>query len=127
MQTLTYGLKVPETGDRGSVWFPALEDNFERLDAHNHDGSDSPKLTAAATTVVTQSVASGSWVATTNGTYRQLVTVPAAIASIDEVRVQFRHTTTGDYYHLKTEKVSATTYYAYINDNSLTVTAVYTS
>ena len=126
MNTLTYGLQVPETGDLGSTWFPALEDNFTQLDAHTHDGTDSPRITAASSVVVTQSVASGSWVATSNGTYRQLITLPASIADFNNIRPAFRGST-GDYYYLKTERVTASTYYVYINDNSLTLTAVYTS
>lgn len=126
MDTLTYGMQVPETGDLGSSWFPALEDNFTQLDAHTHNGTDSPRITAASSVVVTQSVASGSWSATSNGTYRQLITLPAAIASYNYIKPSFKGSD-GDYYHLKTEYVSASTYYVYINDNSLTLTAVYTS
>lgn len=48
MTTLTYGFKRPATGDQGSVWFPAMEDNITRLDAHDHDGTDSAQLTNSA-------------------------------------------------------------------------------
>jgi hypothetical protein len=126
MQTLTYGMKIPETGDAGSVFFPALEDNFEQLDIHTHNGTNSPRLTAGSSDAVTQTVAAAGWVATTNGTYRQLLTIPGTLSAFDSVRPSFRNST-GDYLYLNTEKVTSNTYYVYINDNSLTLTAVYTS
>lgn len=127
MITLTYGFKQPQTGDKGSVFFPALEDNIEALNDHTHNGTNSAKLTAAASVVVSQSILAASWVATSNGTYRQLVTIPGTLTAVSDVRVSFRDATTLDEYHLKVEKASATTYYVYINDNSIALTAVYTS
>ena len=41
MIVLSNGYKLPETGDFGDVWFPALEDNIQRINTHNHDGTDS--------------------------------------------------------------------------------------
>lgn len=127
MQTLSYGFKKPETGDTGSVFFPALEDNITQLNDHNHDGTDSAKIPSSSSTVVTASVAAASWVATANGTYRQLLTIPAAITAVTDVAISFRDSTTMDPYYLKVEKVSSTTFYAYINDNSVTLTVVYSA
>lgn len=41
--TTTYGYKRPQVGDR-STWWTDLTDNIDRLDAHDHDGVDSPKI-----------------------------------------------------------------------------------
>lgn len=46
--TLAHGRKRPVTGDPGSTWFPALEDNVTLDDAHDHDGTDSAQLTSTA-------------------------------------------------------------------------------
>lgn len=125
--TLTYGLVRPATGDRGSVFFPALEDNITQLDAHDHDGTDSAKLTTASSNTVTASVSSGSWSSTGSiGLYRQLITLPASL-SYDTIQIFFRDPTSGETYWLRHEKVSASTFYVYINDNSLSLTAVYVS
>ena len=45
--TLSYGFVRPATGDKGSVFFPALEDNITQLNSHDHDGTDSALMTAA--------------------------------------------------------------------------------
>ena len=123
MQTLTYGLQQPESGDKGSIFFPALEENIAQLDAHTHDGSTSSKIASSGITPVTQSITAGSWVASGN-TYRQLVTVPGAITIDDKVPV-FKDPTTLERYYLPIEKVTAATYYVYCNDNTVAVTAYY--
>ena len=123
--TLTYGLKRPQTGDQGAALFTALQDNITRIDGHDHDGSDSPKLTAASTTTVLQTIASASWVSTSQGNYRQLITLPGTLL-MAEISMQFR--TSGNHIVFPTiEWVSTTTYYVYTNDNSTLFTAVYSS
>lgn len=123
---MTYGFKKPQTGDKGSVFFPALEDDIQQLNDHTHNGTNSPKLTAASGTVVTQSISSASWASPSNGTYSQVVTIPAGFSNFDDFSLVFKDSS-GDYVHLKTAKTTATTYTVYCNDNSLSVTAVYTS
>jgi hypothetical protein len=124
--TLSYGFELPQTGDKGDVFFPALEDNITQLNSHTHNGTDSAKITAASGVVVTQAIASGSWSSQGNGTYKQTVTIPAGFANYDDFRVSFKNSS-GDYFYLKTAKITATTYDVYINDNSLSLTAVYTT
>lgn len=126
MNTLSYGVKQPQTGDKGSVFFPALEDDLDYLNDHAHDGVTGVKITATNITAVTQSVLSGSWVATSGGTYRQLLTV-ANGKNFDDVDIVFRDSTSKQKMYLATEKVSATTFYVYINDNSIGLTASYRS
>lgn len=128
--TLTYGFVKPQTGDKGSVFFPDLEDDIQQLNDHTHNGTNSAKLTAAAMAVVTQAISAASWGADLGGgTYRQTITVPASLTgnggTYDNHAVQFRNTANGRMLYLQTEKVSSTTYYLWINDNSIDVTAVY--
>lgn len=123
MLTLTYGFKKPQNGDKGSVFWDALALNCQLVNDHTHDGTNSAKLTAFATTAYTQPLA-GPWVLVANGVYRQLVTV-ASGHLVDDYNISFRDTTSGYAYLLSYEKVSSTTFYVYINDNSVSVTAVY--
>jgi hypothetical protein len=125
--TLTYGLVRPNDGDRGATFWDELAGNITKLDAHDHDGTDSPRLTTAASTAMTSSVSAASWGATIgNGQYRQLITLPAAL-SYDSVQITFRETTNNETVFTKHIKASASTYYVYTNDNTLALTAVYTS
>lgn len=124
MITLTYGRKKPQNADKGTVFFPALEDNIVLDDAHNHNGTNSSKLTAASSIAVTQSILAAAWVSLGGGSYRQLVTMPGTI-TYDDYSIQFRDTTTKEIYYLQAEKVSSNTYYVYVNDNTKALTAVY--
>lgn len=126
MTTLTYGQKIPATGERGSVWFPALEDNFTRLDSHNHDGSNSAPLTTAAVTAVTASITNTGWGAVSNklGLYSQLVTMPLGYLYANKT-VTFR-STAGASLLLHTEASTSTgAFTVYCNDNSIALVALY--
>lgn len=124
MQTTTYGYKKPETGDATSVWEGSVEDNVQRLNDHSHNGSDSARLTSAAFTITTATAASANWVATTGGTYRQAITMPINMSYAD-YNVSFRDANTGNQLYLSCEKISNTSFYVYINDNTLTITIQY--
>lgn len=126
MLTLSFGYKKPQTGDTGSVVFPALEDNFQRLNDHNHEGSNSTRLSPAATLIATVSAPSGSWVATSGGTYRQLVTLPGAL-KFDEVQISARLSSNGDYVNPTIERFSNTQFYVYTNQPAQNYTMVFTS
>lgn len=127
MQTLTYGLQLPETGDKGSIFFPALEDNITQLDGHSHNGTDSAFIPSSSLLLTTQSILAANWVAYGSGigTYRQLVTMPGTL-TFDLQVIHFRDASTGNYYQgLTLEKASANTYYVYINDSTVSLTAYY--
>lgn len=124
MQTLSYGYKKPQSGDNGSVFFPALEDNMQRLNDHNHDGVDSAILTTASLKVATQAISSASWSATSGGTYRQNVTISGGL-NYDEISIELRDAATGHPLLLTVEKIDTSHYYVYVNDNTLDLTAVY--
>jgi hypothetical protein len=124
--TLTYGFKLPQDGDRGSTWFPDLAFDIQRLNDHSHDGQNSAPINSISIASTTQNILAASWVATSDGIYRQLITVPNG-KLYDNSVIIFRNTATKSQMFLGVEKVSATTYYAYINDNTVNVTAYYVS
>lgn len=124
MLTLSYGYKKPQTRDSGSTLWTALEDNIQRVNDHTHNGVNSSKITTASVTATTQSVPEADWVSTSQGNYRQLITLSGLL--FDEINIDFRNES-GHPVFLEVEKVSSTTYYVYTNDNSMTYTAVYTS
>lgn len=121
--TLTYGLKIPATGETMPAWCTILGDNATRTDGHSHNGTDSAILGSAAITKTTASILAVNWVATTGGTYRQLVTLPGAYV-MSQVSIEFLDAS-GNPLLLTVEKASTTTYYVYVNDNTLALTAVY--
>lgn len=127
MITLSYGYKKPQTGDKGSIWFPALEDDIEQLNDHNHDGLNSEKLTAASITGVGQTITAASWVSLGGGNFRQLVTTPANVNFDDYARnfVINNGSQAGHQIYPSVEKVSNTTYYVYINDNTIDLKILY--
>ncbi len=124
--TLTYGFKLPQDGDRGSTWFPDLAFDIQRLNDHSHDGQNSAPINSLSIASSTQNILAASWVATSDGIYRQLITVPNG-KLYDNSVIIFRNTATKSQMFLGVEKVSATTYYTYINDNTVNVTAYYVS
>lgn len=123
MQTLSYGFKLPETGDRGSVFYPALEDDIQQINDHNHDGANSAPITSSAISHVTQSITAVGWVSVGLGTYSQLVTMPGLL-QFDQRQIFFRDST-GETVYPRFVKASANTYTLYTNDNTLAVTAHY--
>lgn len=122
---LTYGQKIPEAGDRGVPLFQDLEDNFTRLDSHNHDGVNSPLLTAQSLAGISQTILAANWVTYGGpiGHYRQLVTMAPGFL-FNTTKIGFR-TTAGQYIYPTVERVSNTTYYLYTIDNTSDVIAIY--
>lgn len=125
MNTLTYGQKIPESGDLASVWMGGIEDNFTRLDAHDHDGVDSPLLTPASVTKYSSTVSSGSWSSAGGGMYTQTITVPASITEFNSSDIYIYITSTGERIFPGIVRASATTYTITVNDNSLALTVKY--
>lgn len=127
--TLSYGYVLPEDGDHGSVFFPALEDDITQLNSHNHNGTNSALLTVASIVGVadTTSLVAASWVLVSGGVYRILVTTPPGVnySSYGRCFEITNGTDTGCTFYPTTVKVSATTYYVYSNDNTITATILY--
>lgn len=121
---LTYGLKNPQNGDPGSSFFPDLNFDIARIDAHNHDGSNSALLTSQSINPVSASVSSAGWLATgSSGNYRQVVTTPPSI-DFDAYGLSVR-TSAGIEINPTIEKITDTTFYIYVNDNALNLTLLY--
>lgn len=123
METLSYSFEKPETGDKGSVFFPALEDNIQKLNDHTHNGTNSAKITSASSTAVTATLASASWGALGGGFYSQTKSMPAGM-SYDDYGLQFKDSS-GHILFPVVQKVSSSSYTVFVNDNSLTLTVLY--
>lgn len=120
MTLTTYGYKLPASPDTGDVWFAALAFDIQRLNDHTHDGTNSAPLSSQS-----QSVLSANWVAAPigGGVYRQLMTLPGAL-QYDTIDMWFK-LSSGETVYPTVERVSATTYYVYTNNNALAYTAFY--
>lgn len=123
MLTLSFGFKKPQTNDKGPIVFPALEANWQQVNDHDHDGANSKKLNAQSIQAATQTLLAANWVATSDGNYRQLVTVAAGF-DYDEVQIGFR-LPTGEYIVPTTERVSDTQFWAYTNDPTTNYVLIY--
>lgn len=121
MITQSHGFLLPQQGDTGDVWFPAMATNMTLLNNHTHNGTDAAFLAA-----VTQSILAANWGAPTNGSYTQTVTMPASPVGLtyDTVQIDFR-LSTGEPIYPSVTRLSSTTYSITTNDNTQTYTAIY--
>lgn len=122
--TLSYGYIQPQNGDRGSVWFAALNANITQLNGHAHNGTDSALLTTQSTVVTTQTIVAP-WTSIGGGNYQKTVTMPGTL-TFDAVGIEFR-LSTGEMIYPSVVKASANTYTIILNSNLLSLIAVYTS
>lgn len=123
MQTLTYGYKKPETNDKGSIVFPALEGDIQQLNDHNHDGTNSALIPSSSLVIATQSVLHGAWVDQGGGTWRQQVTLLPGY-DFDKISLTVRNAH-GDYMYPTVERVSNTQIYIYVNDPTMDLNLIY--
>lgn len=128
MQTLSNGVKKPQTGDKGSVFFPALESNFQIQNDHIHEGTDSERLSSKAMTTYSETVAaaaSGGWSHQGSGVYRKTISMPSPF-QWDTCIVEFRiDDSSKERLFLKATKVTATSFYVYANLNTLDLVILY--
>jgi hypothetical protein len=90
------------------------------MNDHNHDGSDTGFVGKDS-----QTASSGSWGSDLGGgTYRQLITLTNS-RQYDSTIMQVRHGSSKNIIFPTIEKVSATTFYIYTNDNSVSFTIYY--
>jgi hypothetical protein len=125
--TTTYGYTLPANGERGT-WWDQLKANWQRMNDHNHEGVNSTKITPKAITKATQQIAAASWVATSGGLYTQTVTLPTGYLFSTGLSVKFYVYTGGnitDEVAMTPVRASDSTYTLEINDNTVTLTAVY--
>lgn len=107
MIILSNGYKLPETGDFGDVWFPSLEDNIQRTNDHNHDGTNSNNIPATSLVAFVQTVAAGDFAPDGD---RQSATISLAggAGNIDQKTVVIRDAVSKNPIYLDIEKVSST-------------------
>lgn len=124
MQTLSNGYLLPETGDRGNTFFPALESNIQRVNDHSHNGSDSEKLTPESFLGITDttSLVPANWILQPNGLYRAPVTMPGN-KLFDSTTISLRLNNKPVYGDI--EKITANTFYVYVNKPTISVTVLY--
>jgi hypothetical protein len=114
MQILSKGWKLPQTGDFGSIWFPAMEDNIQQMNSHNHDGINSEKISGVALQASTVTVLAASFIDQGNGYFRATVNTPGGLDPSTFV-ITARNPTTKEPMYLKQERLSSSQFYLYIN------------
>lgn len=114
MIVLSKGWKLPETGDFGDVWFPALEDNIQQENSHNHDGVNSELISSLSISSTSATIASGDFTDQGNGYFRATVTTPGGTL-LTNTTPNFKDPTTLDAIYLKIELITPTSFYVYTN------------
>jgi hypothetical protein len=126
--TLSKGYKQPDTGDRGTSWFADLNFDITRINAHNHDGSNSEAISVNSITKSTATIAAASWGADLGGSsYKQTITLPTGF-SFDDTILKFiisGGADDGQLIYPTVIKQSSTTFDVYINDNTQTLKVIY--
>lgn len=123
MRTTTYGYKVPETGDKGPVVFPALVEDIDRIDGHDHEGTNSKPLSPKALSTIEQTILAANWVLVANGIYKQTVLLPSGLF-MDKVTREF-WLPSGELIFPTIIRIDNATFDIYINDNTQNVRIVY--
>jgi hypothetical protein len=124
MITLSFGYKKPQTGDKGSIFWPALEFDIQRLNDHTHDGINSSKIPTTSIEAVNQVVLAANWGAGVNGTYAQTIIIPSGVDLAKSYPV-ISDNTTGKILLLSTQILSATQFTVTANDNTLNLLISY--
>ena len=81
-------LKIPETGDRGSVAHPAISANFEKLDTHNHNGVNSDRIGTENFTKGSRTVVVADWSVHASGDFVTNITLPSGY-EFDDTLLKF--------------------------------------
>lgn len=122
--TLSYGFVRPDTGDTGSVWFPALEDDITQLNDHNHDGINSAPLSGAFLQPGVVQALAANWVLVSAGVYEQTLTVPPAF-NIDTSSIYFKLDSDKSIVYGEIQKLTSTTFKVFSNTNSITLNVLF--
>jgi len=128
MLTLSNGIKKPEDGDRGSLFWDALADNAQIQNDHTHDGQDSELIPATSTQALTQDISV--WSDQGIAGFRATVTLPTGI-TFSDFQMEFIVTVSDDAAQVGSRmlptiiKVTEGVYYAYVYKTGMTLRAVY--
>jgi hypothetical protein len=123
MIVLSYGFQQPENGDPGSVWFPALNADIQKLNDHTHDGTDSSLLNLSAFIGGSVAVLAANWVLDVPGRYKQLVVVPTGY-DYDNFTPSTR-LANGDIAYPRIDRVSGTSFNIFTLDNTQGFTVIF--
>lgn len=114
MLILSKGWKLPQTGDFGSIWFPAMEDNIQQMNSHNHNGINSEKISGVSLQATTVTVLTAAFTDQGNGYFRALISTPGGVDPSTFV-ISSRNPTTKEPIYLKQERLSSSQFYLYSN------------
>ncbi len=126
MITTTYGYKLPEVGDKGSIVFNAINGNTELLRDHTHDGTDAAMILSTDIDKEALTLVSGDWIASTTG-FSQSVTCPGLV-TLDKVGLRFRVTSgahIGKFINPTIVYSSLTQFTVIVNDSSLNLQVLF--
>jgi len=115
MQTLSKGYKLPQTGDFGTDWFPALEDDIQQLNDHAHNGIDSELISSLYVTAQISSILIAAFTNISPGVERATVTVPGG-QLVNNFAITLKDPTTKEVLYLRLEKLNATQFYVYASE-----------
>lgn len=123
--TLSKGFKKPQTGDRGSSWFPDLEHNIQQTNSHAHNGTDSELIEARHITKASATIVNSNWGADLGGSsYKQTITMPTGW-TFENANMVFIDASDDSIIYPTIVKTGASSFDIFVNDNSLTITLVY--
>jgi hypothetical protein len=121
--TLSFGYIQPQNGDPGSIWFPALNDDIQQLNDHDHDGSNSAQLSSSNLLNGAVVILAAAWISNGTGSFYQDVTCPAGY-NMDDYSISVRINGSFIIYPSMT-RLTATTFRIFTLDNSLAYRAVF--
>ena len=75
MQQGTY-LKIPDTGDRGNSFCPAISEDLTILDTHNHDGVNSAPIASKSLQKGLINLEAANWIETDTD-FKQTINLPS--------------------------------------------------
>jgi hypothetical protein len=117
MDILSYGYKKPESGDTGSVWYPALEDDIQQLNDHAHNGVNSAPIEGGHIVASSITLAAIDWVnVVADVEWRQVCTLTAPYTYSGTVKEIRLNAASKDLVHPKLEFIDETSFYVYTND-----------
>tara|TARA_Y100000296_G_C5180060_1_gene263661 strand:+ start:2310 stop:2693 length:384 start_codon:yes stop_codon:yes gene_type:complete len=119
MEQLQFGLRKPQTKDKGSEFFPALEELFDWVVAHKHTGSDSQSLSVTNIVRETVTLSSNDWTGVTQG-FTQVVDMPSGL-SLNNTVPTFKIVSgsqEGTRIYPTVNRITDTQFEVIINDNS---------
>lgn len=126
--TLSYGYKKPQTGDKGSTWFPDLEADIQQLNDHAHNGSNSARIPSTNILSVKVSLddpvlGQPTWTTESDGKFYKEIIIPND-ANYADVFVMIKNAA-GEQMFLDIKPVSGNTkkFKVYSNDSGLSATA----